>query len=90
MVIGCLLASVVGGGIIPFQGWMLALCQTYGEASGTPINYVQYMIVAIVLGSILMLLVALSIKYVFRCDLEKLKTFNVESLSGETELENEL
>lgn len=82
MIIGSLLASVVGGGIIPFQGWMLALCQTYGEASGTPINYIQYMLVAVVLGSVLMLLVALSIKYVFRCDLEKLKNFDVSSLSS--------
>lgn len=83
MIIACLLASVVGGGIIPFQGWMLALCQTYGEASGTPINYVQYMIMAIVLGSILMLLVALSIKYIFKCDLDKLKNFDVSALTGE-------
>ena len=86
MIIGSLLASVVGGGIIPFQGWMLALCQTYGEASGTPVNYIQYMLVALVLGSVLMLLVALSIKYVFRCDLEKLKNFDVSTLSGETSL----
>ncbi|MDR1192747.1 MAG: TRAP transporter large permease subunit [Peptococcaceae bacterium] len=83
MIIACLLAGIVGGGMVPFQGWMLALCGAYGQATGTPINYAQYMLIAFIIGSLMMLLTALAIKYVFRCDMSKLKNFDVRQLRSD-------
>lgn len=83
MIIACLVAGITGGGMVPFQGWMLALCDAYGTASGTPINYAVYMLVAFIIGTLMMLLIALAIKYVFKCDMSKLRDFDVTQLKSE-------
>lgn len=83
MIIGCMLITVVGGGMLPFQGWMPALCASYSEATGVPINYAHFMIIGFCIGTLLSLLVALSIKFVFRCNLEPLKDFDVSAIAAE-------
>lgn len=83
MIIGCILITVVGGGMLPFQGWMPALCEAYRQSSGVPINYAHFMIIGFCIGTLLSLALALSIKYVFRCDLTPLKSFDVSSIKTE-------
>ncbi|MGL6197387.1 MAG: SLC13 family permease [Lachnospiraceae bacterium] len=77
------LAAITGGGILPFQGWKLALCEAFGNTTGDPINYGVYIAISLTVGTLLMLLVTLSIRYVLKADMSPLKAFDVAQLQGE-------
>lgn len=83
LLMGAHLGAITGGGVLPFQGWMLALCDTFGATSGTPINYGVFIVTSLTIGTLLMLMVTLSIRYVLNADLSRVKSFDVAQLKGD-------
>ncbi len=76
------IAGALGDFVIPFKGWQIALCAAFSQASGTDLSYVQYIAFAIILGSLMILALSLSIKFVFRVDMSKIKSFDASRLSN--------
>jgi len=83
MLIYVLVTSGLGENVVPFKGYLLAIVSSYAETSGVMISYPLYMLNAIVVATIVILLLTLSIKYVFKADLSKLKDFD-STVLGDT------
>jgi len=79
LLLGVHLAAIMGGGILPFQGWMLALSEVFRETTGTKINYGIFILVTIIIGTVILLLVTLSYK-LLKIDMSKLNNIDVDKL----------
>ena len=86
MIIGCFLSCIIYEGLFAFQSWWLVLAQTFKDMTGYGINYVTYFIIGFIIETLVNLLWLLAMKYVFKCDFEKLNGVDVEKLGGEEEL----
>lgn len=82
MIIFATIAGALGDFVIPFKGWQIALCVAFSQATGTDLSYVQYIAFAICLGALMILLLSLSLKYIFRLDMSKIKDFDASRLSN--------
>lgn len=79
LLLGTHLAAIMGGGILPFQGWMLALSEVFRETTGVQINYGLFIIFTALLGTLVLLLLTLSYK-LLKIDMRKLVEIDVEKL----------
>lgn len=82
MIIYIIMTCGLGEFIIPFKGWQLALCLAFNDVSGIVLNYSLYIAVSFVVGSIMVISMGLSTKYIFRADLTKLQNFDVTVLEN--------
>lgn len=79
LLMGAHLAAIMGGGVLPFQGWMLALSEVFRETTGVQINYGLFIVFTLVMSTIILLLITLSYK-LLKIDMSKLNTIDVEKL----------
>ena len=82
MLIGCFLSAIMFEGLLSFQSWLLALSQTYQEMTSVVFNHVAYFAVGFVVLTIFILFIVLSMKYIFKCDFDKLNTIDVAALEN--------
>lgn len=81
-IIGSLLGPMLGGATIPFRGWQLGLIIAFNTAAGTSVRYTLFMALGLIISTIILVLYVGGMKYLFRCDFEKLRTFDMETLIG--------
>ncbi len=80
MLIYTIMACGLGEFIIPFKGWQLALCLSFNDVSGTVLSYSYYILISFIIGSIMVISMGLSTKYIFKADLTKLQNFDASVL----------
>ena len=86
MIIGCFLSCIIYEGLFAFQSWWLVLAQTFKDMTGCSINYVTYFIIGFLIETVVNLLWLLSMKFIFKCDFEKLNSIDTAKLEGEGEM----
>lgn len=86
MIIGCFLSCIMYEGLFAFQSWLLALSETFKSMTGYGINYVTYFILGFIILTIMLVLITASMKYLFKCDFEKLNQVDFSQLKGEGNL----
>ena len=85
MLLGIYLFLVLGSFVIPFYGMVPMYVNYFTEQlSGTGFVFdpIAYMIPAICVALAFLMLYVMAIKFVFRCDLDKLKDFDVSKMEG--------
>ena len=86
LIIGTFLSCLMYEGLFAFQSWLLALSQAYQRVLGEQMNYALFFVIGFITVTLMVLFIVLAMKYIFRCDFEKLKNFDVSTLSGEGSL----
>ena len=82
MLLGSFLTSIMYEGLFSFQSWLLALSMTFQDMTGTPFNHVLYFILGFIALTLMAALMVLTMKYVFKCDFDKLKKIDVSMLES--------
>jgi len=77
------LAICFGQCMIPFWGGQLVMLGAFEAASGMKVNYILYLLFNIIMSLIVIALMALAIKYIFRVDMENMKKISVEEINKE-------
>lgn len=80
---GILLATVLGGAMVPYTSWMLGLAMNWGAVVNDPINMGLMGAITIPVTVIAISLYVLAMKYVFKIDFSIMKEFDVEKLGDE-------
>lgn len=75
------LAIAFGQCMIPFWGGQLVMLGAFEGASGIKVNYAMYLFFNVIMSLIMIALMSLAIKYVFHCDLEKMRSISVEAIN---------
>ncbi len=78
IVIGTMIAAMLGQPMKFFQGSGLMILSAFEKASGMQINSFAYLLFGMCMNLLLISLYVLSVKYVFKTDLSKLENINVE------------
>ncbi|MBS6955640.1 MAG: SLC13 family permease [Enterocloster asparagiformis] len=86
MIIGCFLSCIMYEGLFAFQSWLLALSETFKGMTGYGINYVTYFVLGFIILGIMLALITAAMKYVFKCDFDKLNNVDFALLKGEGEM----
>lgn len=81
-IIGCFLSCIMYEGLFAFQSWWLVLASTFRDMTGYHINYVTYFIISFTIVTLVVLLLVLSMKYIFKCDFDKLANVDVSALEN--------
>ncbi len=76
------MACGMGEFCVPFKGWQLALCNAYTEAVGAPANYPLFIFSALLIGTTIIFLCVLAMKYIFKHDFSKLADFDAGVLAS--------
>lgn len=81
---GILLGTILGGGMIPYQSWMLGLANTWVEVTGQPLNFGLMGVMTGICTVLILTLYVLASKYVFHVDYSIMEKFDVEKLGEES------
>jgi len=76
------MACGMGEFCVPFKGWQLALCNAYTAAVGAPANYPLFIFSALLIGTTIIFLCVLAMKYIFKHDFSKLADFDAGVLAS--------
>lgn len=76
MAVGVVYFGAIAGCLIPFRGLMLYLINIMTKAGVTGINFLSYMLMAFPVTLVMLILFVLLMRFVFRCDVTPLKTFD--------------
>ena len=85
MTLGLYLCGMLGAALIPFTPMTLAITGAFGaaiEPYGYTFNPAMYIVAAIVVGTVFMIVYSLMIKFIFRCDLSRLKDLNPNEIEA--------
>lgn len=85
MYLGLYLDGMIGCAILPFSGMQLGITNSFNAAMGNfgyAFNPAVYIIAVIPVGVLFMVAYALSMRYIFRCDMSKIKDLDVNSLES--------
>ena len=82
---GILLGTILGGGAIPYQSWMLGLAETWAAATGEPLNYGLMAVLTLTSTVLILTLYVLVSRVVFRVDYSIMQGFDVSKLGEESE-----
>lgn len=82
LILASFLTSIMYEGLFSFQSWLLAIAMTFQEMTGIPFNHVLYFLLGFVALTLMSALMVLTMKYVFKCDFEKLKRIDVSTLQN--------
>jgi len=80
LLFGVHISCMIGTNVLPFKGVRIAICAAFEKAAGFQIGYVQYMVLALLIGFLFIAIYTFSIKYLFRVDLSKLRDVDLEHL----------
>lgn len=83
---GIILATMLGGGMIPYTSWRLGLAQSWGEVVGADLNMGLMLAVTLPVTLLGCTLYVLAMVKVFKVDLSKMKAFDVEKLGDESKV----
>lgn len=78
MIIGIILASVIGGCVMPYKPVPLVIMRAYTQLSGVEADLFKHIIFALVLTIALLIVYVLICRFLFRPDLKELKHINVD------------
>ena len=81
---GILLGTILGGGMIPYQSWMLGLADTWVSVTGQPLNFGLMGVMTGICTVLILTLYVLASKYVFHVDYSIMEAFDVEKLGEES------
>jgi len=85
MYLGLYLDGMIGCALLPFSGMQLGITNAFNGAMGNfglTFNPAIYIVAVIPAGVIFMILYSLAMRYVFRCDMSKIKDLDVNSLDS--------
>ena len=85
MTLGLYLCGMLGAALIPFTPMTLAITGAFSASAasyGFAFNPAVYIVAAIIVGTVFMVCYSLLMKYVFRCDMSRLKTLNVHEIEA--------
>ena len=83
MYLGLYLDGMIGCAILPFSGMQLGITNAFNAAVaplGYSFNPAIYILAVLPVGIVFILLYTLAMKFVFRCDMSKLVSLNVDEL----------
>ncbi|MDO5537708.1 MAG: SLC13 family permease, partial [Desulfovibrionaceae bacterium] len=86
MIFGTVYATQIGQSMIPFKQVCLTVFGAYEAMSGTGIDYARYMIIACLVCVLCCLFFIAMGRYVFRPDMEKLRSLDASTLDREGSL----
>ena len=78
MIIGIILASVIGGCVMPYKPVPLVIMRAYTQLSGVEADFFKHIIFALVLTIALLIVYILICRFIFRPELKDLKQINVD------------
>lgn len=81
---GILLATVLGGCLVPYHSWMLGLALNWAEMTGVPLNFGQMGLMTTILTVLIMTLYVFAMRYVFHVDFSTMQSFDLEKLGEES------
>ena len=76
------MACGMGEFCVPFKGWQLALCNAYTAAVGAPANYPLFIFSALLIGTTIIFLCVLAMKYIYKHEFSKLADFDAGVLAS--------
>lgn len=77
-VFSAFIGSILGQITIPFRGSKLGLIQAFEVAYGGSLNFMMFILLDVIMVAILILGLQLLCKFVYRCDVSRMKTFTVD------------
>ena len=80
LILGSFLTSIMYEGLFSFQSWLLALSLTFLDMTGSPFNHVMYFCLGFIVLTLMAALIVFAMKYIFKCDFDKLKNIDVTTL----------
>ena len=81
---GIMISCTMGDGLIPYTSWKLGLAQTWEAAVGAPVNLGLFASITIPIFFLSVTAYVLSLKYIFKVDLSKLKAYDTNQMPEET------
>ncbi len=78
MIIGVILASTVGGCVMPYKPVPLIVLRAYSQVSGLTMDFLQYITFSLPTTFMIMVFYLLICRFVFRPELKQLKQINVD------------
>ncbi|NLD88175.1 MAG: SLC13 family permease [Clostridiales bacterium] len=91
MNLGLYLCAMLGSSLLPFSGMVLGITSAFNKAimeSGFGFNQAVYIISAIPAGVAFIVMYAVCMKYVFKCDMSKLYNLDVNKLESLNNVES--
>ena len=82
LILGSFLTSIMYEGLFSFQSWLLALSMTFQEMTGVVFNHVLYFFLGFIALTLMAVLMVAAMKYIFKCDFDKLRSMDVSSLQN--------
>lgn len=83
LVLASFLTSIMYEGLFSFQSWLIALAMIFQEMTGIVFNHVLYFFLGFIALTLMSALIVLTMKYIFKCDFDKLRTIDVTTLKNE-------
>lgn len=77
-VFSAFIGSILGQITIPFRGSKIGLIQAFETAYGGSLNYLMFIVLDVIMVLVLILGLQLLCKFVYRCDVTKMKSFTVD------------
>lgn len=75
MTVFAVVATSLGEFVIPIKGWQFALCSVFGNLAGQPANIGLYILVTFLIGVVLIIVMVLCMKPLFKVDMTAIKNY---------------
>lgn len=83
LILGSFLTSIMYEGLFSFQSWLIALAMIFQEMTGVVFNHILYFFLGLIALTLMSALMVLAMKYIFKCDFDKLRNIDVTTLRNE-------
>lgn len=78
MIIGVILASLIGGAVMPYKPTPLVVLRSYSEIAGVPMDFFKYICFSLPVTFLIMLFYVVICRFVFRPDIKDLKNISAD------------
>ena len=85
--VGCFIIALIGSAVIPYRGLVAAMIAPFESLTGYPLDGAVYLAVAIPVGLIVAISIPLLMRYLQRCDFNKVAEFDFHKQFGDTKLD---
>lgn len=83
LILASFLTSIMYEGLFSFQSWLIALAMIFQEMTGVVFNHILYFFLGLIALTLMSALMVLAMKYLFKCDFDKLRNIDVTTLKNE-------